>query len=105
MLMFVITFLNTLGVERTFVRMPVMLIMFASVSDSVLYACANTEVQINLKKFSTFNCQWEFINCVKFLNNFFRWTLQIKLYGTTNLKSVFYPSIFISAGARAHAKT
>jgi hypothetical protein len=40
-----IIFLNILGAEGTFVRMPVMLIMFASVSDSVLYACANTEVQ------------------------------------------------------------
>ncbi len=49
---------------------------------------------------STFNCQWEFINCVKFLNNFFQWTLQTKMCGTTNINP-YFTHLFLSVQGRA----
>ncbi len=51
---------------------------------SVSYArkCGSTN---KFGKVSSFNCQWELINYEWFHNNFFQWTLQIKMFGITNL--------------------
>jgi hypothetical protein len=57
-------------------------IFHASVSVIRTYEDGSTN---KFGKVSSFNCQWELINYEWFHNNFFQWTLQIKMFGITNL--------------------